>query len=172
MIGLVERAEAFATEAHGSAGQVRKYTGDPYIVHPRAVVALVRSVSHSDEQLAAGWLHDVVEDCGVPIEVIRRDFGTFVSLLVSDLTDVSKPEDGNREARKAIDRAHSAKASPMAKTVKLADNIDNMRSIVARDPGFAVIYLKEKRLLMPLLREGDATLWTMANDIIEKGLTR
>jgi hypothetical protein len=83
-------------------------------------------------------------------------------MLVEQLTDVSRPEDGNRAKRKAIDRAHTAKASPEAKTIKLADLIDNTRSIVELDPGFAKIYLVEKVLLLEVLQEGDAGLWEMA----------
>jgi hypothetical protein len=82
------------------------------------------------------------------------------------LTDVSRPEDGNREIRKRIDREHTAQAPAIVKTIKLADLIDNSRSIIAHDPDFAHVYLREKRLLLDeALREGDATLWAMADEI-------
>ena len=64
--------------------------------------------------------------------------------LVDDLTDVSKPQDGNRATRKELDRQHTAKASPDAKTIKLADLISNSRSIMKDDPNFAKVYMKEK----------------------------
>lgn len=163
----VQRAESFATEAHARAGQRRKYTGEPYIEHPRSVVALVRAVPHDDAMLSAAWLHDTVEDTGVHLDEILSLFGGDVASLVEQLTDVSKPSDGNRAVRKAIDRAHTAQASPRAKTVKLADLIDNSRSIVARDPKFAKVYIEEKRLLLPVLKSGDPTLWEMARAIVE-----
>ena len=94
MKDLVKRAAEFATSAH--EGQVRKYTGVPYIVHPIEVMEIVKTVDHDDEMLAAALLHDVVEDCGVTIEDIVKEFGSDVASLVSALTDVSKPEDGNR----------------------------------------------------------------------------
>lgn len=166
---LERRAEEFATAAHARAGQVRKYTGDPYIEHPRAVVALVRSVPHDESMLAAAWLHDTVEDTGVTIDEIRDEFGHDVADLVAWLTDVSQTTDGNRKARKAIDRAHTAKAPPRAKTIKLADLIDNSRSIVERDPKFALVYLEEKRLLLPHLKSGGPTLWDMASAIVNRG---
>jgi (p)ppGpp synthase/HD superfamily hydrolase len=164
---LEERAKAFATRAHAAIDQRRKYTNEPYINHPAAVVELVRSVPHTEEMLAAAWLHDTVEDTGVTLAELREEFGREVSNLVLELTDVSKPSDGNRKKRKALDRAHTAKASPEAKTVKLADLIDNTRSIVARDPEFAKVSLAEKRELLPVLVEGDATLWEMANKMVQ-----
>ena len=167
---LESGARTFATMAH--CQQRRKYTNAPYITHPAAVAELVRSVPHTEEQLAAAWLHDTVEDCGVTIGEIERLFGLTVAVFVEALTDVSRPEDGNRAARKAIDRAHTAKAPPEAKTVKLADLIDNSRSIVAHGAKFAAVYLEEKRLLLPVLTEGDATLWAMANEVVVKGLGR
>jgi (p)ppGpp synthase/HD superfamily hydrolase len=163
------RACQFATNAHAGINQVKRYSGEPYINHPATVVELVRSRPHTPEMLAAAWLHDVVEDTGVPIERIQEAFGEAVAALVADLTDVSRPEDGNRAARKAIDRKHAAKTSPAAKTIKLADLIDNTRSIVARDPGFAKVYLVEKRLLLEVLKEGDHVLWQMASDQAGEG---
>ena len=73
----------------------------------------------------------MVEDTGVTIELVRAEFGEEVADLVGWLTDISRPTDGNRETRKAIDRAHSAKAPPEAQTVKLAGIIDNSSAIEA-----------------------------------------
>lgn len=159
---LAEDAETFAEWSHGNAGQLRKYTGEPYIVHPREVAALVRSVPHDEAMVAAAFLHDVVEDTPVSIERIRDIFGDDVASLVDQLTDVSKPSDGNRKARKEIDRQHTAKASARAKTIKLADLISNTESITAHDHEFAKVYLREKRALLEVLKEGDAVLYLIA----------
>lgn len=86
---LEARAHAFATDAHGDIDQRRKYTGEPYIVHPIAVAELVRSVPHTPEMIAAALLHDVVEDTPVTIEGIETEFGARVAELVGWLTDVS-----------------------------------------------------------------------------------
>jgi (p)ppGpp synthase/HD superfamily hydrolase len=163
-------ARALATHHHSRIGQVRKYTGEPYIVHPAAVVKIVRSVPHTEEMLAAAWLHDTVEDTEATLDEIERECGVDVAELVEMLTDPSRPEDGSRTRRKAIDRAHTAKASPAAKTVKLADLIDNTRSIVKADPRFARIWLDEKRKLLEVLREGDPRLWGIAAGIVEDEL--
>lgn len=157
---IVDRALAFATVAHGD--QKRKYSGEPYIVHPVEVMKIVSSVDHDDAMLAAALLHDVVEDTDVTIEEIEESFGADVADLVSDLTDVSKPEDGNRKFRKAMDRDHSAQSSARAQTVKLADLISNSRDILENDPSFAKVYLREKALLLEVLTLGDRTLHAKA----------
>ena len=167
-MSLEVSAALFAATHHRRMNQRRRYTLEPYIVHPEAVAALVHSVPHTEVQAAAAWLHDVVEDCGVLLSEIQRHFGYEVALLVGDLTDVSHPEDGNRAARRAIDRIHTALACPAAKTVKLADIIDNVRSIRELDPGFAHIYLQEKRMVIPYLVEGDPTLWELARRVCEE----
>lgn len=153
---LVRRARAFAAAAH--AGHTRKYTGEPYIVHPIAVSETLAELGHPDEVVAAALLHDVVEDCGVALETIAAEFGPGVAALVEQVTDVSRPHDGNRTRRKEIDRLHLARATPGAKSIKLADLIDNTRSIVAHDPHFAAVYLREMRALLPVLHGGDPRL--------------
>jgi (p)ppGpp synthase/HD superfamily hydrolase len=162
MMNTVERAKVFATAAHAAVGQTRKYTGEPYVVHPLEVASLVESVGGTEAMVAAALLHDVLEDTGVTFDLLVEQFGSEVAELVLWLTDVSKPEDGNRSTRKALDRQHSAAAPAAAQTVKVADLISNTRSIVAHDPGFAKVYLEEKRLLLDVLTGADPTLLTMA----------
>lgn len=164
---LENQARAFAAHHHGMIGQRRKYTGEPYIAHPGAVADRVRGIAGCIEaMLAAAWLHDTVEDTRATLADVRREFGDEVAALVEMLTDVSKPEDGNRAARRAIDRAHSAKASPEAKTIKLADLLDNLPRIFEHDPKFAKVYAAECALLLDVLREGDAGLWALARDLL------
>jgi (p)ppGpp synthase/HD superfamily hydrolase len=164
---LEQRAYEFAKWAHEKVGQKRKYTGEPYIVHPVAVAEMVREIGGSEQMIAAAYLHDVVEDTGVPLRDIRAEFGPEVAELVGWLTDVSKPEDGNRATRKALDRGHIAKAPPEAKTIKLADLIDNSASITAHDPAFAKRYLQEKMALLEVLEAGNARLWVRAKKIVD-----
>jgi (p)ppGpp synthase/HD superfamily hydrolase len=172
MSNLEKRAKIFAMRAHDSIGQVRKYSGEPYWHHPVAVAELVKSVPHTSEMVAAALLHDTVEDVpDITSEMIYDEFGPIVGQYVGWLTDVSTPGDGNREVRKRIDRQHTKDAPREVKTVKLADLIDNSKSILARDPDFAKVYLGEKRLLLDdALRDGDATLWTMADRIVRENI--
>ncbi len=90
---IINKALQFASSAH--SGQVRKYSGEPYINHPIAVAKIVGSIPHDTNMIAAALLHDVVEDCGVSLRQIEQQFGTDIATLVENLTDVSKPEDGN-----------------------------------------------------------------------------
>lgn len=157
---LEERALEFARKAH--ANQKRKYTGLDYIVHPIAVAELVRLVPHTPEMVAAAYLHDTVEDTDTTNTHIDARFGPTVAELVFWLTDISRPEDGNRALRKAIDRRHISRAPVAAKTVKIADLIDNSRSIAHYAPDFWPVYRREKMLLLDVLKDGDQTLWVKA----------
>lgn len=172
MSDIVEKARRYATKAHASIDQRRKYTNDPYIVHPHAVVNIVSTVPHDEIMLAAAWLHDTVEDTPTTLEDIHQHFGAEIAELVAMLTNVSCDSQADRIERKNLDRHHSAKASAAAKTIKLADLIDNLRSLITHDPDFAKIYLIEKRLLLAVLKEGDPTLWQQAQHIINDGLQR
>ena len=166
-MNIVERARIFATAAHAAVGQLRKYTYEPYIVHPAEVASIVESVEGSTyEMIAAAWLHDVVEDTGVSNEIIKQEFGEEVAELVGWLTDVSRPEQGNRATRKAIDRAHTAMAPAAAQTIKLADLISNTRSIMEHDEAFAKVYLSEKRMLLEVMTKGDRTLFERAKSLV------
>ena len=146
-----QSALVFATAAHAAVGQMRKYSDDPYIVHPIRVATTVAKFGGTDEMIAAAYLHDVVEDTGVSIVDIQDMFGTDVALIVDGLTDVSKPEDGNRAVRKAMDRQHSADATWAAQFVKCADIIDNASDIGDNDPSFNIVYRKEMVALLEVL---------------------
>ena len=173
---LVVRARKFAAEAH--QGQTRKYTGDPYMVHPTQVAAMVAAMGDVGEgfecharAIVAAYLHDVVEDTDVTVDDIRDEFGPEVARLVEELTDVSKPEDGNRSFRKAMDREHLSKASHVAREIKYADLINNAFDIVLHDPRFAGVYLEEKRLLLEAMDNGcDTPLRQLAVDTLNDGL--
>jgi (p)ppGpp synthase/HD superfamily hydrolase len=168
MTDIVERARVFATAAHAAVCQLRKYTFEPYIVHPAEVAGIVESIGGTHAMIAAAWLHDTVEDTGVTSELIREEFGDEVATLVGWLTDVSRPEHGNRAARKAVDRAHTAAAPAQAQTIKLADLIANTRCIVEHDPKFAVTYLEEKRQLLEVMTKGDPGLRALAEQHIRE----
>lgn len=103
---VVTRAELFAVAAHRAIGHRRKYTGECYTVHLREVAELVTLHGGTPSMTAAAWLHDVVEDTQVTREDVAEWFDPEVSDLVNWLTDVSKPEDGNRALRKAMNRDH------------------------------------------------------------------
>jgi len=161
---VINFAYNYAKAAH--EGQFRKYTNEPYIVHPLAVAQLVYTVSDSFEAISAAFLHDVLEDTEITAqEMSDAGFRHTITNIVLELTDVPK-EFGNRAERKAEDRRRLASASKEAKTVKLADLIDNSSSIIKHDPNFAKVYMREKEQLLESLEGGDPTLFKRAGDII------
>jgi hypothetical protein len=132
------------------------------------VARIVESVTDEPGTIAAAWLHDVVEDTPVTFQDVEREFGADVSQLVTELTDVSRPSDGNRTVRRAIDRAHLARASARAQTVKLADLIDNCADICKHDRSFGKVFVIEMAALLDVLGEGDARLMSRARKLLEK----
>jgi len=159
---LAARARDYAITAHARINQLRKYTFQPYDIHLKGVADLVAMVSNDEETIAAAWLHDTVEDTPATFEDIEREFGHGVKALVMELTDVSRPGDGNRALRKEIDLDHTAMASARAKTVKLADLIDNCLDICRNDHKFGPVYLQEMVELMDVLHEGNQRLYRKA----------
>jgi len=152
----------FARDAHRN--QKRKYTGVPYIEHPIAVMEIVKTVpTHTPEMLVAAVLHDTVEDTHVSIHDIHMEFGYDVSELVSHLTDISTPEDGNRLKRKRKDAQWYAQGSAEAQTIKVADFIDNTRDIAQHAPKFWETYKMEKLYALDLLQKADTDLWHQAH---------
>lgn len=163
----------FADSAHRAVGQVRKYTGEPYIVHRLGVAGLVSTaLDCTKEMLAAALLHDVHDDAGIALDEIRARFGANVARYVGQLSNASSPADGNRVIRAEIELRHVARADARVQTIKLADIIHNTSSIVALDAQFAGIYLPEKTRQIEVLTQGDAGLRHMAAETIQRGLAR
>lgn len=167
-MSLIDKAEQFARLAHGRIGQVRKYTGEPYAVHLEAVADRVSKVPGATEAMvAAAWLHDVLEDVpGVTEDGLQAEVGFEVTSLVLQLTDISRPGDGNRVIRKTKDREHLAQASPEAQTIKLADLLDNAASIINHDRAFTPVFLREMQDLLGVLTGGDQTLLDEARKVV------
>lgn len=161
---------AFARDAHRE--QKRKYTDEPYIEHPKRVAEMVKTVPHSEEMICAAYLHDVVEDTPVSIQDIQRKFGGRVAKLVEELTDEFTNEKYphlNRRKRKKKEVARQAETSTEAKTIKLADVIDNTRDIVKNNKNFAPRYLSEMEALTEVLQGGDFQLLMKASYEIQHG---
>src|SRR6185295_3061134 len=151
----------FAAVAHD--GQRRKWGGEPYIMHPMRVAGRVTLLEGaSEEMVAAAWLHDVVEDCGVSIESLREQFGSIVARYVAELTSASKAApyvDLSREDRKEVDRAALAKACDESKRIKLCDRLDNVSGLPGcTDKKWASLYLDESSLLLEAIGGCDAAL--------------
>lgn len=165
---MVMRARYFATAAHGAINQKRKYTGEDYIVHPIEVAEILAKLAFSPIALQAALLHDVLEDTNVCPKTVAALFGKEVFELVVELTNVTKPEDGNREKRMKIELDRLAKVSDLAQSIKVADLISNSRSIVAHDKEFAKVYIAEKEALLGVLTRANKELLIQAQAIIDE----
>lgn len=147
----IAAAIGFAAAAH--IKQKRKYTGESYLNHCVSVMEIYGNNCRTPKEsvLIACLLHDVIEDCGISAQEIEFSFGEIVAALVVEVSDVSKPEDGNRKVRKQLDLMHLSKCSVDGANIKLADLINNTESIIQHDRKFARIYIPEKRKILKVL---------------------
>ncbi|AFZ21422.1 RelA/SpoT family protein [Allocoleopsis franciscana] len=133
-INLISRAFEFAYKLH--EGQLRA-SGEPYIAHPVAVAGLLRDLGGSSVMIAAGFLHDVVEDTDVTPEEIESRFGVEVRRLVEGVTKLSKFNFSSKTERQAENfrRMFLAMAADIRViVVKLADRLHNMRTLEHLNP--------------------------------------
>lgn len=161
----IRAALQFATVAH--INDRRKYTDEMYIAHPIAVTTLIGRVTADESVYCAALLHDVVEDTLVEHDTILTLFGERVARLVKEVTNVAKKSDGNRETRFKINLDHLKNACSDSQSIKLADIIDNIKSIALLNPSFAVTYIREKQQVVEVLGRGDAHLYDTVNILIE-----
>jgi len=126
---LVEKAYVFAAKAH--AGQVRR-SGEPYLSHPLAVAYTLAEMKLDLPTIAAGLLHDTVEDADVTIEDIRRLFGDSVAEIVDGVTKISNLPVRSKLHKQAENfrKMLLAMANDLRVVlVKLADRLHNMRTL-------------------------------------------
>ena len=134
-VELVEKAYRFAEKAH--AGQLRK-SGEPYFVHPLTVAGILAKLMLDAPTIAAGLLHDTVEDCDdVTIEVIEQEFGQEVALLVDGVTKLKRLDFTSRVEQQAesIRKMILAMSKDIRVVlIKLADRTHNMRTLKSQPP--------------------------------------
>src|SRR4028118_106304 len=102
---LLKRAHAYAREKH--EGQFRN-TGEPYITHPVEVVDILAGLEMDTPSIAAGFLHDVIEDCGVSRETLAAEFGDEVAGLVDAVTKLKLVDFERRDPELAAQAALAA----------------------------------------------------------------
>jgi (p)ppGpp synthase/HD superfamily hydrolase len=125
---LIDRAIEAAVKAHRK--QVRKGTRTAYITHPFAVGVILAKAGCSEEVIAAGLLHDTVEDARVKLSRIREEFGEKVAYVVEKCTEPDKRRPWNKRKQHTLDSLEEAALE--VKFVVCADKLHNIRTI-ARD---------------------------------------
>lgn len=133
-IQIIKDAYELAEKKH--AGQFRK-SGEPYINHPLNVAYLLADLNTGPQTIAAGLLHDVVEDTDVTLDEVRGQFGDDVAKIVDGVTKISKLKYMTKE--KVLAKSHQKILLAMAKDVrvilvKLVDRLHNMRTMQYQSP--------------------------------------
>ncbi|MEN9232503.1 MAG: bifunctional (p)ppGpp synthetase/guanosine-3',5'-bis(diphosphate) 3'-pyrophosphohydrolase [Gloeomargarita sp. DG02_3_bins_56] len=131
---LMTKAFEFAERLH--RGQKRK-SGEDYIIHPVAVAGLLWDLGGDAQMVAAGFLHDVLEDTQVTAETLTQEFGADVTRLVEGVTKLSKFSFSSKTERQAesFRRMFLAMAQDIRViVVKLADRLHNMRTLEYLSP--------------------------------------
>jgi GTP pyrophosphokinase len=139
----VKRAYEFARLSH--QGQMR-VSGEPYLVHPLQVALILAELQFDSAALTAALLHDTIEDCGVPLEKIGKEFGPEVASLVDGTTKLEElsrksPVPGTKSGIQAEQQAENLRKLLVAMAedlrvvfIKLADRLHNMRTLSALTP--------------------------------------
>jgi len=127
--GLIEKAYRFSTKAH--EGQER-VSGDPYIVHPVEVGCILAELEMDESSIAAGILHDTIEDTPYTYDFIKKEFGTEIAELVQGVTKLTRIPYTTKQEIQAENFRKMFLA--MAKDIrviiiKLADRLHNMRTL-------------------------------------------
>ncbi|MDC0934880.1 HD domain-containing protein [Pirellulales bacterium] len=161
------RAARFARDAH--AGQQRKYSGLPYIVHPARVAGRTMVHPSADEEMAAAaFLHDVVEDTLCTLDQIESEFGSRVTELVDELTNPATLTDVPRSEQTSRQIEHLVNASRDAKVIKLLDRIDNIRDLSTAPYDFIRLYCQESRALAGAIGDADPELESELLECIDR----
>jgi (p)ppGpp synthase/HD superfamily hydrolase len=178
---IIKHVTAFADSSHGE--QVRKYSGERYIVHPVRVMKTLQEFTDDKGVLSAALLHDVLEDTPVTAEEIRevllqvmdQEEVEKVIQLVFELTDVFIKNNYprlNRRSRKEKEADRLSSVSPDAQSIKYADIMDNVTDIVKQDTDFAQVYVHEAKRMLQQMDRGNAGLRDRAMRLVDKYLHR
>ncbi len=145
-VSLVERAYKFAFEKHFLQ---RRRSGEPYITHPVEVTEILADLEMDEQTLAAGILHDTVEDCGVTIEELESEFGHEVAMLVDGVTKLQNIgiDEGKERPDDTDESEHQATIKRRKRQAEIQKNAANLRKIflaMARDLRVIVIKLADR----------------------------
>lgn len=142
---LIEQAKQFAIARH----EGHQYGSHPYSFHLEMVALIAKANGADEEQIAAAWLHDSIEDAGVTYEDISQRFGVKVADIVWALTGI-----GQTRLERVLDAVEKIERTPGAGLVKLADRFANVStSITDHQSRFARRYVSEHPLMRAIFPE-------------------
>ena len=125
-VSIIERAYVTAERAH--SGQKRR-SGEPYITHPVAVAQILADLGIGPKTLAAALLHDTVEDTEYSLDLLRRDFGDEIAMLVDGVTKLDKLKYGDSAQAETVRKMVVAMSKDIrVLVIKLADRLHNART--------------------------------------------
>lgn len=154
--------------------QKRKYTGEAYTVHLRAVAKMAEQCHDIKYGYEIGLCHDLLEDTTCTRQELFDALITygydpfeaeFITKAVEELTDFYTHQSHphmNRKERKAYECQRMKSISPNSQSIKYCDLIDNTESIVIHDPNFAKVYMQEKADLLAVMNKGNKQLYNIA----------
>ena len=133
-LDLLEKAFEFAEKSHS---EQKRESGEPFVNHPLRVALVISQMKLDINAVIASVLHDVVEDCKIPISEIKSQFNEEASFLVNGLTKVNKikyNEDGNVEKENFRNMILAMAKDIRIVIIKLADRLDNMKTLWSLEP--------------------------------------
>lgn len=134
---VVTKAKEFAAHAHKDhVRNDEKKT--PYIFHLEEVAELVKDSGGSEQEIAAAWLHDSVEDTETTIQDIKKEFGDEITEIVAGVTDLPEWSSLSLEERKTKQAERVARESNSIKRVKLADQSSNVKIVGSLNDNFTL----------------------------------
>jgi guanosine-3',5'-bis(diphosphate) 3'-pyrophosphohydrolase len=169
-LSLVSAAADLAARRHN--GMARKGRGnEPYVNHLAEVASILAGVTDGAdaELVAAGWLHDTIEDTGTTRDEIAKKFGPRVAALVVEVTDDMSLAKTERRQRQIEDAQHK---SPGARLIKIADKISNIRARIHSAPtpeerAVLTDYVDWAEKVVAGCRGGNAALDRMFDDTVK-----
>lgn len=150
---MEKQAKEYATQKHSK--QKRKFSGEPYVEHPKRVAELIRkykSSKNKDELISAALLHDTIEDTDTTEEDLKKLFGGLITSLVKELS--SEKEQIEKIGKDDYLSGKMLDMSSWALTIKLADRLDNVSDLLDSNEKFRDRYSKETKSILQKLEKG------------------
>ncbi len=138
--------DAFILALTSHEGQTRKFSNEPYIMHPLRVMQKLLPLNPSDELLITALLHDVVEDTATTLKEIETQFGSKVAAMVKGLTKTGKESP-------IIILERAAQKTPEVLLIKISDRLDNLTDIDKLAEKTKRRYATEQHQLLELIEK-------------------